>query len=324
MIKPWLWLPPKWSHDLAPLFLKFAAKLQPESIPEWKPYNWRGLHFPNRVGLAAGMDKRGDQIQNWWKFGVGFMEVGTVVPQPQMPNPGKIMDRDNQSMAVWNKMGFPSKGVEETLKHLQRLPKKHASPLFLNIGKNRTTKNEDSLKDYLHCAEKLNQYADGLVINISSPNTAGLRELSQKKHLDPLLEGLRKGCRSQRLLLKLSPDMEVSNLRNVIQIAAPYVDGFVLTNTTVSREPGSPFPKEGGLSGRPLAELSEQALKTVKTELGANRQKYLIVSVGGVLNAADVQRRLDLGADLVEVYSALIFEGPWFFRQVAAARRDIQ
>jgi dihydroorotate dehydrogenase len=162
------------------------------------------------------------------------------------------------------------------------------------------------------------------VINISSPNTVGLRELSQRKNLEPLLRGLRLQLGQQRLLLKLSPDMEATDLKNAVQIASEYVDGFVLTNTTVSREPGSPFPKEGGLSGRPLAELSEQALKTVKTELGANRQKYLIVSVGGVLNAADVQRRLDLGADLVEVYSALIFEGPWFFRQVAAARRDIQ
>ncbi len=317
MIKPWLWLPPKWSHDLAPFFLKLADKLQPEGIPKWRPYDWKGLHFPNRLGLAAGMDKRGDQIQSWWRFGAGFMEVGTIVPQAQLPNPGKIMDRHNQSMSVWNKMGFPSHGVEATFKYLQTLPKKHPSPLFLNIGKNRTTKNEEALQDYLYCAKNLSQYADGLVINISSPNTAGLRELAQKNYLEPLLKGLRSGCGNQRLLLKLSPDMEKSDLRNAIQVAAPYVDGFVLTNTTTSRPPGSPFPIEGGLSGKPLAALSETMLKEAVSELGQEKSKYLLVSVGGIMSVADIQRRLDLGADLVEVYAALVFHGPWFFRSIS-------
>lgn len=314
-MKPWLWLPPSWSHRLAPLALRTWTLAKAQRQLEWRPLEWRGLRFSNRLGLAAGLDKNADQISEWWKLGVGFLEVGTVVPAPQSPNPGRIMDRQASALAVWNKMGFPSPGLEVFSQNLRRLKRPFPAPVFVNVGKNRTTSNARALLDYQACVLETRELCDGFVVNISSPNTAGLRELAKKEYLEPLLLELKRTCENKPLLLKLSPDME--DLAKTLETAAPLTDGFVLTNTTTTRAPGLKFPTEGGVSGLPLKALSESALKIAVQTLGTGHGK-LLISVGGVMSPEDVERRLELGADLVEAYSALIFEGPRFFHDVGS------
>lgn len=325
-MKPWLLLPVKVAHDVAPIALRLGAAFQSDEIPKWNPLKWKGLQFPNRLGLAGGVDKDGELIEEWWAYGAGFVEVGTVTPKPQGPNAGKIMGRDLESKALWNRMGFPGSGMRIARENLRDLPQKKRAPVFVNIGKNRDTSNEDAAKDYATCIQTLTGLADAFVVNISSPNTTGLRELLQPKNLQRFLGSVlaaktkaeTDSPRTTPVLLKLSPDADNADLKTVVQVACELgIDGFIATNTTLARTHGSPFPPEGGVSGAPLAERSKEVLSLLQSELGANKGDRLLVSAGGVLTPADVRERLSLGADLVQTYSGLIFEGPGFFRQVA-------
>ncbi|HRO68127.1 MAG TPA: quinone-dependent dihydroorotate dehydrogenase [Pseudobdellovibrionaceae bacterium] len=317
--KPWLWIPASWAHFLSPYSLKIVGYLSEKTPPAWGSFVWRGLVFRNRLGIAGGVDKDADNLKAWWALGCGFIEVGTVTPLPQDPNPGKIMDRDPASRSLWNKMGFPSAGAEEVIPNL-RAEKPYLTPIFVNIGKNRRTPNEDAVSDYLSLMQSFAGLADAFVVNISSPNTKGLRDLQNAAALKALLEPLKaEGLKTKTpVLVKLSPDMEEEGFREAVRIAELCgIDGFVLTNTTLSRVSGVDYPAEGGMSGAPLQQFSLRALKLAQEVLGTRRSEKLIISVGGVMTAADVFERLKLGADLVQVYSALIFEGPGFFRQVA-------
>ncbi|HVK61478.1 MAG TPA: quinone-dependent dihydroorotate dehydrogenase [Bdellovibrionales bacterium] len=321
-MKIWLSLPPKVAHDLAPLGLKLAATFREPKAYEWMPFDWKGIHFPNRLGIAGGVDKNGSLIEEWWTFGPGFIEIGTVTPKPQEPNSGKIIDRDEFRGALWNKMGFPSAGVYEVRENLRDISVDRVTPIFANIGKNRTTENDRAAEDYAECIDALSGLVDAFVVNISSPNTSGLRELFQPKHLSRFL-GTVLAARNKSddpntpVLLKLSPDLEENELRTVVETAGALgINGFVATNTTLGREYGSPFPKEGGVSGRPLAERSKATLRALISELGSSRKNQLIISAGGIMTPDDVKERLDLGADLVQVYTSLIYNGPGFFRQV--------
>lgn len=318
-MKPWLWLPPHLAHDLSPMALRFYGLFAEGSTPVWKSRVWRHLVFKNPLGIAGGVDKNAESLRGWWALGAGFIEVGTVTPRPQDPNPGRIMDRHLPSASLWNRMGFPSEGAEEVLGNL-RAHRPFRTPIFINIGKNRSTPNEEAGRDYLELIRTFAGHGDAGVVNISSPNTKGLRDLQQtenfKKFLEPLINEAQK--RNWPLLIKLSPDMETHALAESVNTATEMgIDGFVLTNTTLSRFAGSPYPSEGGVSGAPLRSLSLQALKTALHTLGDRRTGKLIISVGGVMTAEDVFERLSLGADLVQVYSALILEGPGFFRKVA-------
>lgn len=319
-------LPVKFAHDFAPVALKLSAAFQSEEIPKWNQLKWKTLNFPNRVGIAGGVDKDGELIEEWWAHGAGFVEIGTVTPKAQGPNPGKIMGRDLETKALWNRMGFPGSGMDIALANLKDLPPRRRTPVFVNIGKNRDTANEDAAKDYAACMQTLTGYADAFVVNISSPNTTGLRELLQPKVLQRFLgtvlaaktKAEQDSARSTPVLLKLSPDAENSDLRNVVQVACELgIDGFIATNTTLAREHGSPFPPEGGVSGAPLAARSKEVLSQLRDALGKEKGDRLLVSAGGVMTPKDVRERLELGADLVQVYSGLIFEGPGFFRKVA-------
>lgn len=319
--KPWLWLPAHWSHALSPYALAALALFYEKSLPVWKPFQWKGLLFKNPLGLAGGVDKSGDQIQDWWKLGVGFVEVGTVTPEPQKGNPGKTMDRDTSQLALWNRMGFPSDGMDEMYYSLTHLAEKR-SPILVNIGKNRTTKNEDAVGDYLQVMDRLHKVADIFVINISSPNTKGLRELQTSEALSEFLKPLMSKTKilNKPLIVKLSPDMEAAEFVRSIQVCRDLeVDGFVLTNTTLSRYTNAPFSNEGGVSGAPLRELSKKALRLAIETLGPARKDKLIISVGGVLTPEDVFERLQMGADLVETYSAIVYDGPLFFQHVHQA-----
>lgn len=320
-MKPWLLLSPQLAHDVAPIALKIGAVFQPDEIPMWKPLKWKGLHFPNRLGLAGGVDKDGESIEEWWQYGVGFVEVGTITPRAQTPNPGVIMNRDLEARALWNKMGFPGSGAAVARENLRDLPPRRRTPIFVNIGKNRDTSNDDAVRDYASCMKTLGDLADAYVVNISSPNTTGLRELLQPARFQKFLGGVmaarNKTCEAP-VLLKVSPDADDADLTSVVKIACDLgIDGFIATNTTLAREHGSPFPPEGGVSGAPLAARAKEVLRLVRDAMGPNRGDRLLISVGGVLSGDDVRERLALGADLVQVYSALIFEGPGFFRSVA-------
>lgn len=280
------------------------------------------------MGIAGGVDKNGEHLKDWWRLGCGFVEVGTVTPRPQSPNPGKIMDRDLELKAMWNKMGFPSEGAEETFYNLASYAPDYRTPIFVNIGKNRHTPNEQAVNDYLTLIDQFRPFADAYVVNISSPNTKGLRDLQSKDNLSNLLGPLVDRVshfEPTPILVKLSPDMGEETLADtLLHCHSLGVDGFVLTNTTLSRPQGCTFPQEGGLSGAPLKPLSQRALQIAVETLGKKREGLLLVSAGGVLTPEDVFERLQMGADLVQIYSALVFHGPHFFLDVARRYNDEQ
>lgn len=328
-MKPWLFLPPKIAHDLAPLGLSLLSALNPPQTFEWQPFEWRGLSFKNRLGIAGGVDKNAEQIEQWENLGAGFLEIGTVTPQPQGPNSGRIIDRDVRTSALWNRMGFPGKGAAAVAERLKTREHHFRVPVFINIGRNRTTPNEFAARDYCTCIETLSFAADAFVINISSPNTSGLRDLFQPANFRAFLEPIRdardkasnqKGTKAPiPLLLKLSPDLSKDDLKPIVAGSLEHgIDGWIATNTTLQRDPGSKFPQEGGVSGKPLTRHAEASLINLVSLLGSDRGDRLIVAAGGVMTPADVARRLSLGADLVQVYSALVFEGPSFFKKTAA------
>lgn len=222
-------------------------------------------------------------------------------------------------------MGFPSAGAAEVLANLKSLHP-YRTPVFVNIGKNRSTPNESAVDDYLSLLRTFATTADVFVVNISSPNTKGLRDLQSAHALRSLLRPLvQEAARLQRpLLVKLSPDMEEAALVEAVEVAiGENIDGFVLTNTTLSRTKDVPYPPEGGMSGAPLKEKSLTALRLVLKTLGPRREGKLVVSVGGLMTAEDVFDRLNEGADLVQVYSALIYEGPGFMKAVAKAANAV-
>ncbi len=323
-VKPWLWLSPSLAHKLSPLVVNSLKLISFGRPPEWDSFEWKGLRFPNRLGLAGGVDKDAQNAKAWWSLGAGFIEVGTITPKAQPGNPGPVVDRDEKAEALWNKLGFPSQGVARVKQRLQKLKRPHPAPVFANIGKNATTSLDEAHQDYIFLLKELEGLVDGFVINISSPNTKGLRELLRPERLraflKPILEQLPKG--HAPILLKLSPDLEDDDLKSALDISSELnIDGWILTNTSQGLREGLNFPIEGGVSGRPLNKKSVELLKRTLALLGDKRQGKLIVSVGGVMSPEDVRERLDLGADLVQIYSALIFEGPYFFRKVAKCQR---
>lgn len=331
MIKPWLWLPPKLAHDLSPLAVEAYSLMQTKRTPpensQWGSFFWRGIEFKNRLGLAGGVDKNADHILAWEKLGCGFIEVGTVTPLAQEPNPGKIFDRSIADEALWNKMGFPSAGADEVFYNLRSAKPDCKIPILVNIGKNRSTPNELAYDDYNTLIEKFHGMADAFVVNISSPNTKGLRDLANKESLEAFLKPImlqktELNC-EKPVLLKLSPDLDQDSLKTILDISIQNgVDGFVLTNTTLSRNTHKKFSNEGGVSGKPLQELSKLSLKTAIEHLGSEKTKKLVISVGGVMTAEDVFERISIGADLVEVYTALVFSGLNFFRKVERAAHE--
>lgn len=312
------YIPTGLAHQLAPFAISMAAQKLPTEAPVWKPFDWKNLYFPNRLGIAGGVDKNAELLTTWPRIGAGFIEVGTVTPYSQKSNRGKILDRDWKAQNLWNKMGFPNHGSDEIFFNILREQDSLKLPLFINIGKNRTTANEYAHNDYLFLTERFAEMADALVINVSSPNTQGLRDLQARQALSSLTQKVVSMAAKVPVLVKLSPDLSETALAESLEVCAESgISGFILTNTTLSRPTGCPFPNEGGLSGKDLAELSKKSLRTALRVLSADRQKYLLVSVGGVLTPQDVAERLEMGADLVQTYSALVFHGPTFFRDVA-------
>ncbi len=322
VIKPWLWFPPQWIHHLAPLFLKTYSRFFPSSTPYWKSVSWRHLYFPNPLGIAGGLDKNAEHIKDWWSLSAGFCEIGTITPKPQKPNPSKIMDRSLKHLSLWNYMGFPNKGLQYVKNQLLSLPPKKPTPLLINIGKNRDTNIKEAIEDYKKCLEELHPFADIFVINISSPNTENLRTLFNKNNLPLFLKTLKEFSSTLNpkipLLLKLSPDeTEQDFFRIIDQSLEARIDGWCLCNSTSKRTIPNLFPEYGGVSGKLLENQSLSLLKNLKNYLERkNIKDKLIISCGGVLTPEDVLNRLKEGAHLVQVYSAIIFKGPDFFKNV--------
>ena len=225
-------------------------------------------------------------------------------------------------------MGFPNKGVQALVRNLESY-KKRKVPLFINVGKNRWTENEKAHKDYMSCIQKTHQYADAFVINLSSPNTKGLRDLLSKEFFENFLfhvtQVVDSECKGKPLLLKLSPDMAADDLKMVLDVSAPSVDGWILTNTTKNRYEGHPFAEnEGGVSGSPLTELSRSLLSTTVEHLGSQKSEKLIISAGGIMGPDEIKIRLQMGANLVQFYSSLVFHGPAFFKNSLKALRTLK
>nr|WP_295374440.1 quinone-dependent dihydroorotate dehydrogenase [Pseudoxanthomonas sp.] len=286
--------------------------------PQPLPTKLLGLTFPNPVGLAAGLDKNGAHVEALFGLGFGFVEVGTVTPRPQPGNPKPRMFRLPAHQAVINRLGFNNEGVDVLVRNIERL-RRRTGVLGINIGKNKDTSNERAASDYLFCLERVYPLADYITVNISSPNTAGLRELQEEQALRQLIGTLRDAQedlaaqhgRRVPMLVKVAPDLSDDDIDAVARVLGDLgVDGVIATNTTVSRISVQDDPlahETGGLSGAPLMGQSTLVLRRLRTRLP---DRIPLVGVGGVLSGADAVAKMAAGASLVQVYSGLVYRGP--------------
>lgn len=284
-----------------------------------------GLSFKNPVGLAAGFDKDGKYFEDLTALGFGFIEIGTVTPRPQDGNPQPRLFRLPEDEALINRMGFNNEGVGAMAERLRQKGQNTEGVIIGgNIGKNKTTPNEDAAQDYNYCFETLFDYVDYFVVNVSSPNTPNLRALQDREPLTALLAGLQvlnhKKPKSKPILLKIAPDLTDSQLDDILEIIKETkLTGIVATNTTISRSDlkTSPLSIEtigmGGLSGKPLTVRSTEVIRYLRKKGGSN---MVIIGVGGIHSAADATEKLAAGADLIQVYSGLVYEGPALVRQI--------
>jgi dihydroorotate dehydrogenase len=279
-----------------------------------------GLDFTNRIGLAAGFDKNARFMEAMEVLGFSHIEVGTVTPRPQAGNPKPRLFRLIQSNALINRMGFNNDGVEIMV---ERLKKKRPAGLIIgaNIGKNKDTPNENAASDYLICFKALYEYVDYFTVNVSSPNTPGLRELQDKEPLTYLLSSLQKENISNKpLFLKIAPDLTETQLDEIVDIViASRFTGIIATNTTIERS-GLKESKEkvkamgaGGLSGEPILLKSVNVVKYIKEK---SRGQLVIIGAGGIHDAASAQMHLDAGADLIQLYTGLIYTGPSVVKRI--------
>ncbi|HEX9828081.1 MAG TPA: quinone-dependent dihydroorotate dehydrogenase [Flavobacteriaceae bacterium] len=273
--------------------------------------NLFGLTFKNPVGLAAGFDKDATLFNELSNLGFGFIEIGTLTPKPQDGNPKKRLFRLKEDQAIINRMGFNNGGVTEAVEHL----KKNSGVLIGgNIGKNKATPNENAVEDYKICFNALFDHVDYFVVNVSSPNTPNLRELQDKKPLTQLLQVLKnentKAKNPKPILLKIAPDLTNAQLLDIISIVKDTkIDGVIATNTTISREvlQSENRNETGGLSGKPLRDRSTEVIRFLSEK---SNKAFPIIGVGGIHSVEDALEKLDAGADLIQLYTGFIYEGP--------------
>ena len=322
-------LPPEFAHKLALAALRGFGALPGSAPPPGAGVELLGLSFPNRIGLAAGLDKDATATAGLAKLGFGFVEVGTVTPRPQRGNPKPRLFRLQEDRALINRMGFNSAGADVVATNLRRMRDCIDVPVGVNIGKNRDTELTDAADDYRICLATLYEVADYLVVNLSSPNTPGLRDLQAADAARALVAELAAERRrlsvqypdkqpATPLFVKIAPDLAPEDLEATVWGALQAgADGIVATNTTVAR-PASlssgRAAQAGGLSGRPLFPL---ALDTVRRTRAVAGRGPVVVGVGGISRTQDVEAMLEAGADLVQLYSALVFEGPALARRLA-------
>ena len=311
-------------HDLVSVSTEAVSSLMPPTLRRVgvvdRPVELLGITFPNRLGLAAGFDKEGRFLRGAQALGFGFTEVGAVTPKPQPGHPRPRMWRYPEHAALRNKMGFNNPGAWALARKLGRRPA--GLPCGVNLGKNATTPLEKAVGDYLAGLETLYGLADFFVVNVSSPNTEGLRSLQRelKTLIGPLTVRAKElaeqfGLPRRPLMVKLSPDMELSLLQELAgEAIESRVDGFVAANTTAGRQgPYETIPPEGGLSG-PM--LHEKAVRMVELLRKTGGEQLLLIGCGGVRDTETFQNFLDAGADLVQLYTGLVYQGPGLIRRV--------
>lgn len=294
------------------------------------PVTVAGLRFPNRIGLAAGLDKNGRCIDGLGALGFGFVEVGTVTPRGQPGNPKPRIFRLPAQQALINRLGFNNEGLAAFIRNVRQSRRFRADGgiLGLNIGKNATTPIERAADDYLACLDGVYPHADYVTINISSPNTQNLRALQSDEALDALLSALctrrdalaQQHARQVPLFVKIAPDLDLSQVETIAATLHRHgIDGVIATNTTLSRDAvrGLPHADEaGGLSGRPVFEASNRVIRALRAALGPG---FPVIGVGGVLSGSDAVAKLEAGADLVQVYTGFIYRGPPLVPEAASA-----
>ena len=373
------WFDPEWVHYFSmnglkllcriPFIKKFiAASFKPQG---GKPYEFLNLQFCNRVGLGAGFDKNAKYLNELEALGFGFVEIGTVTPLPQAGNEKPRLFRLPKDKALINRMGFNNDGVEAIVKRLKAWQLRqssvvsrqsadtqlttHDSRLIIggNIGKNKITPNEDAWKDYEICFNALHDYVDYFVVNVSSPNTPGLRELQEKDALHKILTNLQKqnskfnpstGSGPKPILLKIAPDLTKEQIDDVIDLALEIkLDGLVVSNTTISRDqlttPNSRLTTigAGGLSGLPLKHRSTEIIKYIHQKtcarpddprqndsfgLAFGRGQIPIIASGGIFTGADAKEKIDAGASLVQVWTGFIYEGPGIVKRICKSLKE--
>ena len=317
-------LDPETAHNAALRFAGVAGLFTPQPPP--CPVHAMGLEFPNPVGLAAGLDKHAEHADALAGLGFGFLELGGVTPRPQPGNPRPRLFRIPGAQAIINRYGLNSIGVDAFVENLKKARTRCIRGV--NIGKNKDTPNEQAAGDYEICLEKLYPHVDYVTLNISSPNTAGLRDLQDASALASLLKRIREKKqklqqehgRNVALALKIAPDLDDAQIRAIAAAAMREgIDGIVATNTTVSREGVAGFPaakEQGGLSGAPLRERSTHVVRVLAGEL---KGAIPVIGVGGILSGVDAAEKIDAGATLVQVYTGLIYRGPGLIEECVSA-----
>lgn len=317
----------EWAHDFALKNLsRFAntpfSAAWSQNVSD-KPVNFLGLDFKNPVGLAAGLDKNADCIDAFSQMGFGFIEVGTVTPRPQAGNDKPRIFRLPESNAIINRMGFNNKGVDNLVKNVTAA--KYNGILGINIGKNKDTPNEQGKDDYIQCMRKVFEHASYITVNISSPNTPGLRDLQYGEALDDLLQSLKNEQldliahhnKQVPMLVKIAPDLDAIQLEQVSEsLLNNKIDGVIATNTTLERAAviGQHYADEaGGLSGHPVRARSTEVVTRLKQ---LTKGQLPIIGVGGIDDAASAKEKLNSGANLVQVYTGFIYKGPQLVKSI--------
>ena len=349
LVRPFLFsMDPEAAHDLT---LDLLARTQStplriayQSARVSDPLKLAGLQFPNRIGMAAGLDKNARCIDALGAMGFGFVEVGTVTPKPQDGNPKPRMFRLPAAQALINRLGFNNAGLDAFISNVQRSHlRQTATPgvlLGLNIGKNAVTPIERATEDYLTCLEGVYPFADYITVNISSPNTKNLRALQSDEALDSLMSAIgehrerlaQKYSVKKPIFLKIAPDLDSQQIAVIAQSLKRYGTdsdgrvnnawGVIATNTTLSRDAvqGQTHAQEaGGLSGAPVLEMSNQVIRALRSALGS---EFPIIGVGGVLSGADAVAKIEAGANAVQIYTGLIYRGPALVREAALALQN--
>ena len=327
-------LDPEEAHYASMRFFKFGLSIP--FVSNWLKSSFKtdnsqkvelsGIRFCNKVGLAAGFDKDGKWLNELEVLGFGHVEVGTVTPIPQEGNPKPRLFRLVQDESIINRMGFNNEGADALAKRIKSFRKQNPNSSLViggNIGKNKTTEQEKAIDDYLYCFKVLFDCVNYFVINVSSPNTPGLRTLQDKKPLSELLSAVQMLNYSypqpKAVFLKIAPDLSNEQLNDVLEVVTENkLTGLIATNTTISRPSSLQSAKyliseSGGLSGKILAERSQEILKYIRT---ANKD-LILISVGGIMSGAEAAARINSGADLVQIYSGMIYRGPWLCKEIA-------
>ncbi len=314
------------AHQLSLASLDKLGCLLPTPNLSSNPTQVMGITFPNRVGLAAGLDKNGAHIAALGKLGFGFLEVGTVTPKPQAGNPKPRLFRVPEHHGIINRMGFNNDGVDALIANVKRSRGDYAGVLGINIGKNKDTPNEKANDDYCLALQKVYPHADYITANISSPNTVGLRALQSADAIKSLIVALKEAQQAlakthgyKPIAIKIAPDLSDEAIVELAAIFSEYaVDGVIATNTTIDKSAiaGAKYAgEEGGLSGLPVREQSTHVIRTLAQALD---DSIPIIGVGGIMSADDAVEKLAAGARLVQLYSGLVYRGPELVKQAVA------